>query len=337
VVDFAPASFTLFGGVGAGDGGLVTLGDTWTWDGSQWIQATIVSDASTGPTPRSGASVVTLGSSQYFYGGVAADGTYDFDFWQWDGVTWSQIFVPCPPKDSGLQCVPSARADAAVAALPGQPSADGGIVDELVLFGGRSPAGPIGTSPSQPSVFPQGDTWIYDQSTWTQVTPRTGSPPPRWGAAAFSLNGKVGIFGGTADGLTALADTWIWDGQAQTWTQVAVNAPAPSARGLASVASYGSATGPNVVLFGGTNGVTDLDDMWTWDGATWTQVTQAGPGPRSAAAMGTLGESLLLFGGLHAGVPLGDFWSWNGSTWQNLPRVSGNFPQARGGAGASGT
>jgi Galactose oxidase, central domain len=334
VVDFAPATLTLFGGVGnSGNGGLQTLGDTWTWDGSQWAQAVIVSDAMAGPTARSGAALTTLGSSQFFFGGVEGSGTYDADFWRWDGVTWSQIFVPCPPLDSGLGCFPFPRAYAAIAPLPNQPSSDGGTVNKLVLFGGRS----VSTSASGPAAFAEDDTWIFDGTRWTKADPRTGSPPARWGATAFGFNGKVVLFGGFAGDLTPLGDTWIWDDQAQTWTQVPTGATGPSARALAAAAPYGTAAGPDVLLFGGTDGPNDLDDTWTWNGTSWSQVMVPGPGARSSAAMGTLGETVFLFGGLRAGVPLGDFWSWNGSAWQDLPQVSGaSFPAARAGAGASG-
>jgi hypothetical protein len=334
VVDFAPATFTLFGGVGSGaSGGLETLGDTWTWDGSQWSQAVIVSDAMAGPTARSGASLVTLASSQYFFGGVEANGTCDGDLWRWDGVTWTQVVAACPPADSGIECSPAPRAYAAIAPLPNQPSSDGGTVNKLVVFGGRS----VGTGATAHEAFAQGDTWTFDGTSWTQVVPRTPSPPARWGATAFTFNGKVVLFGGISASLTPLGDTWIWDDQAQTWTQILQGATAPSARAWASQAPYGTATGPDVVLFGGTNGQQDFDDTWTWDGASWSQVAVPGPGARSSAAMGTLGESVFLFGGIRAGAPLGDFWSWNGSAWQLLPELSGaTFPSPRAGAGAGG-
>src|ERR1700761_9022281 len=49
---------------------------------------------------------------------------------------------------------------------------------------------------------------------------------------------------------------------------------APTARGADSIA-YDGSTG-NVVLFGGvTDGFLNLNDTWTWDGSTWTQVADA--------------------------------------------------------------
>jgi hypothetical protein len=345
-VDFAPQTFLLFGGLGGtgnvdlqpvsqGQGDRRTA-DTWSWDGTQWTQLQQVSEVNPGPAARSGTSVVTLNGSQYFFGGYEGRGKYDNDFWQWTGVAWSEVFWPDPfPEDSGKNFVPYPRSNAAVAVLRNQPKDGGGTVDKMLLFGGRSlSAPPPGDAGPPPTLFDQNDTWIWDGTTWNPITPKTGSPPARSGASAVGIGDKVVLFGGTS-GLEFLGDTWVWDDEAETWTQIQTGSSGPSPRTGAAAAMFATPNGPDAVLFGGTNGQ-DLDDTWLWDGSSWTQAPVPGPGARSDAALGPFGETLLLFGGFKAGVPLGDFWSWNGSTWQFLPNLSGTFPPPRGSAGASG-
>jgi len=55
-----------------------------------------------------------------------------------------------------------------------------------------------------------------------------------------------------------------------TWTRVSP-ATSPPVRDSASMA-YDSATG-SVVLFGGANGGSDLNDTWTFNGVTWTRLS----------------------------------------------------------------
>jgi hypothetical protein len=144
--------------------------------------------------------------------------------------------------------------------------------------------------------------------------------------------------------VTYFDDLWSFDGT--TWTQVetADASVGPAARASAALASLDG----SLVLFGGV-GATDtlLSDTWTWNGTTWTAVTNQGP-----TALGTSpgawsfapsGNSLLLFG--VAGF-LGDSgprtlagvtWSWNGSSWTQLassgPPGDGGFAAFQEGVG----
>ena len=81
---------------------------------------------------------------------------------------------------------------------------------QMVLFGGSQNS----------SSF--NDTWIFDtlNNTWTELTP-ISSPPARQAASmAFdSSSGQIILFGGSDNGST-LNDTWIFDIQANTWTEL---------------------------------------------------------------------------------------------------------------------
>jgi hypothetical protein len=74
------------------------------------------------------------------------------------------------------------------------------------------------------------------------------------------------------------------------------------------------------VLFGGqtdTSG-TPIGDTWTFDGATWTEITGAGPSARYAPAMATLGNVVVMFGGT-SGTLETDTWLFDGTKWALSP------------------
>jgi hypothetical protein len=110
-----------------------------------------------------------------------------------------------------------------------------------------------------------------------------------------------------------------------SWT--AVLAPtSPSPRTEVTLDSDGG----GALLFGGQYGpgVAAYNELWRFDGATWTQLTTSGPAPqprsRHAACFDPVRGKLVVFGGdaqyfngAGAGVPLGDTWEWDvaTSTW----------------------
>lgn len=118
----------------------------------------------------------------------------------------------------------------------------------IVLFGGRT-----GTTASS------SQTWAYDGTTWTLLTPST-SPGQRGNAALAPLPARGGIllFGGWNWNTSSyLADTWLLVGD--EWYSLAPS-PSPSAR-------YGnglSTEGAGVLLFGGYAS-TYLGDTWRID------------------------------------------------------------------------
>jgi hypothetical protein len=118
----------LFGG-DVGNGGTV-LGDTWEFDGTNWLQV-----ATAGPEPRFSHSMAydPLRRRVVLFGGVPSlYGPAFGDTWEWNGVAWSKS-----PATG-----PSPRA--------GHAMAFSGIAGNLLMFGG----GPNGGSPLN-------DTWEY--------------------------------------------------------------------------------------------------------------------------------------------------------------------------------
>jgi hypothetical protein len=115
-------------------------------------------------------------------------------------------------------------------------------------------------------------------------------------------------------------DTWSWDGT--NWIQL-FPATSPLAR-EAAVMAFDSATN-RLILFGGFDGIGNsgyLNDTWSWNGSTWTQLFPATSPPErvfSSLAFDTSAGQLILFGGTGiSDAPLNDTWSWNGTNWIQL-------------------
>ena len=180
-----------------------------------------------------------------------------------------------------------------------------------------------------------GDTWELQFGSWILASPLL-APAPRsdYAMAYDAARGRTVLFGGT-DGQQVYDDTWEWDGT--SWAPIAT-AVAPPPRTAASMVYDGQHH--RVLLFGGVvQGPTQVqaaDDLWQWDGKTWTRLAPAhSPGLRSGAAMAydsSRGVSVL-FGGSTAI----DTWEYglDPSTglddWKQVDLGTG--PSARNGAG----
>ncbi len=191
-----------------------------------------------------------------------------------------------------------------------------------VLFGGIA-APSNGTFPPPPAFA---DTWQWDGSAWTQLTPAISPPGLQGAGMAFdSARGRSILFGGVPSSGAPTAGTWEWDGSA--WTQLAFNA-APPARSFPAMA-FDSARG-RTVMFGGAGQGGELGDTWEFNGISWTQVFPASsPSPRFGAALAfdSIRNRMVLFGGHSNGVRLGDTWEWDGTTWTQLSTASGPYPR----------
>lgn len=219
-----------------------------------------------------------------------------------------------------------------VGATPSARSGHRMVYDEsrskVVLFGGMD---------TQNNFL--NDIWEWDtaSTTWTNVTPTSGSMPiPRanFGMAYDVANGIVLIYGGDIStqfsnvGMTG--DTWEWKGNTRTWTEK----PAST---IVFVGLWGAelAYDPNlqkVILFGGSPywGWPENPSTFVWDGSNWNLASSSGPIGRVRHAMATdvSRSKVVLFGGHHrlesgSSIRLQDTWEWNGSGWLLVsPQVS---------------
>jgi hypothetical protein len=93
--------------------------------------------------------------------------------------------------------------------------------------------------------------------------------------------------------------------------------------------AYDSATG-SVVLFGGANGGSDLNDTWTFNGVTWTRLSPStSPPARAYASMAydPATGKIVLFGGSGNSGDLSDTWTFDGTNWTELSTTAS--PPAR--------
>ena len=112
VADSATQDILLFGGANGATGEV--LGDTWTWDGKQWVKLA----PTTSPPPRQETTIAPFSrqGKSILLGGLGSSGTILNDAWQWDGTAWSAI------PSFGANCCSVAIDDG----------------NEVVVFGGGS-------------------------------------------------------------------------------------------------------------------------------------------------------------------------------------------------------
>ena len=253
----------LFGGFG--DNG--NLNDTWTFDGSNWTQVATPS----APPARNGAGMAFDGPSGklILFGGFNTN-KYLNDTWVWDGAnsTWSEAsMIHPPPHMTGSQ-------------LFSDP-----ITGGAMMFGGynsnrRVPAFSVTrrwTGNSWPELHPHtvpiprgwgtatldlsrhnviltggnGDTirtdntWSWDGTNWTWLTPATQVPRFIGGGSAFDPAAHAFVlFGGFND--DGSGQTWSWSGT--DWIQWT---PTNSLSAREGVGTAYDRTSHQVILFGG--------------------------------------------------------------------------------------
>jgi hypothetical protein len=213
------------------------------------------------------------------FGGLSSiDGTVKNQTWVFDGKAWTLK----TPANS-----PSARMGAAMTydASTGQ----------LLLFGGQ---------PCAASCAPVGDTWTWNGSTWTKLSPKASPAPDVDAAMAYDgATGLVTLVGGEQ----LLNQTWTWNGS--TWTE---RSPAtkPTAA-LSQLMAYDPAS--HLILLISPDGHT-----WTWDGTNWTErFPQAAPAGTLFGSMAydAATGNVVLF--VKSGSDSAQTWTWDdaGGTW----------------------
>lgn len=285
----ARGNVVMFGGiVDDGHGGNDYLGDTWTWDGTEWTEQS-PSDA---PSPRCcyGLAFDAAHREVVLFGG--SDGSSFSDTWTWDGTTWTERHPVHSPPES---CCDGMAYDAA----------RGRIV--LAISTG----------------FASGvNTWTWDGTDWTEEDPARGPDPRDYpGMAYHGARRHVVLFGGEAGHPKFRFyrdDTWVYNGRDWRLERPLAHPARRNRTGLAY-----DPLRRLVVLFGGNNNAAGyLGDTWTWDGRDWTRLSPAeSPLPREGAGMAwdRVRREVVLFGGRDAAGgglrELGDTWTWDGSTW----------------------
>lgn len=237
--------------------------------------------------------------------GALSNETWTYDF---NTNTWINM-KPMPP-------IPSTRSRHAMAYDSES--------DRVILFGGW-----VEVNYKQSN---NNETWAYDFDTniWTNMTPgQTTHPSARQthAMAYDSHSDRVILFGGeTGSGVILFGDTWAYDFNSNTWTNLSPIIR-PTNRSVHAMA-YDSES-DCIMLFGGNDGHF-MADTWAYNyvNNTWTRMLPATyPSHRTSAVMAYDSESdrTVLFGGRSVPNFENDTWAYdyNNNTWTNMtPRQS---------------
>lgn len=235
------------------------------------------------------------------------DTARDDETWEYDVAThiWTGPFLPA--------LRPSPRSD--------HRTTYDNITDRVILFGGSDGSA-------------RDDVWEYDANNHTWEGPFMPALRPEsrrhHGIAFDTVNGRSVVYGGwnTSD----LNDTWEYDSLTHTWAGPFTPSPSPGVRWLHSMA-FDASVG-KVIMFGGQDFTTKMDDTWHYDAATHTWDGAYLPTPKPSArssptlAYDSLRGKTLLMGG-YDGHYLDDVWEYDGNGSWAGPFTEALSPTAR--------
>ena len=285
----------LFGGSGNGD----VFNDTWAYDFNlnTWTDM----DPAVRPPPRYGHAMAYDSQSDrvILFSGYGLNGNYFDDTWAYDfnANKWTNKDpLPKPPMRYCHATAYDAQSD------------------RVILFGGDLAGG----------LF--NDTWAYDFNTnaWTDMAPGLSPPATLCDAMAYdSESDRVILFGGYVSGVGVSNDTWAYDFNTNTWTNLDPPAKPPVRYEHAMAYDSGS---DRLIMFGGAGSSGYFNDTWAYDfnKNTWTNAS-ASPSARYSHAMvyDSQTDRVILFGGYSVGPGSGylnDTWAYdfNTNAWTSM-------------------
>jgi cysteine-rich repeat protein len=326
----------VFGGL---DENSMPLGDTWTWNGTDWKQASPTES----PSPREAAMAYDPVRGVIVMVGAPPTSS-SYETWEFDGTTWQQKATGMAAPPAGGSPPTSLAFDAVSARIlalgtSSTSSWDGttwtslgqqlpGVYNgaslaenpdgRVTLFGGQYDTCPVGTSCFTQDFANRDQTFEWTDTGWSEQL--LDAPEPRsFACAALDTRRRVVVVVGGKIGATALQQTLEYDGF--RWTKFA-GAPWSSGRYFASIA-YDEAR-DQMVVFGGADAETVPvvnAETWVRTGTGWANPTVVpSPPARVEAAMAydRKQHQVVLFGGGDAavnGVTFNDTWVWDGTTW----------------------
>ncbi|MBN8656391.1 MAG: hypothetical protein J0M11_11685 [Anaerolineae bacterium] len=258
-----------------------------------------------------------FGGIEVTYNDSGKQQTWSANTWKWDGKKWEQLV---------LQNSPIAREKHAMAYDENR--------DEIVLFGGSSNG----------NVY--NDTWIWTGETWVEKKPEHVPSIRCCHAMAYDpIRKGVILYGGWNGKQLFYDETWLWDGEDWTmldyfspymsghtlvqnpqketiisiqtshqgtweltsdgWLDLALPSPPSRSDGRAD---FGD---DRIVLFGGGQNLTQLNDTWVFQDNTWLQLfLHDRPSARAGHILfyDQVRESFIVFGGSNETGILGDTW-----------------------------
>jgi len=229
---------------------------------------------------------------QVFFGGETIAGERLEDLWEYDPIAGLQRLDPRPDEITSNTPGPRAHLGAYAARGLAPIGFHGGFGDDATPWR-------LGTDGSA-------------SPPWIERTLRTAAPfTPRQDAVHFGSRCGEGMFSGF-DGTAVANTTYMLDCAVSglrdcEWSALGESGPRPAAR---SAAAAGTTTVGDLLVFGGSNGTTVLDDLWLLDTcppASWAELSPSGDSPEARShhtltdASSASGFMLLLVGGRAAG------------------------------------
>ncbi len=306
------AMMVLFGGVNSGGGG-GQFGDTWEYDGTNWVQR-----STSGPSAREWPALGydPVQQRTVLFGGSNSSALADT--WEWNSVagTWTQEFS-----------TPPAPAPRVMKNLVFDP-----VRQQLVMLGGYASG----------QYF--AEEWTYTGSTWSRVLGTVPAGRVSHSAVWDSARGHMLVFGGESASASRLDELWAGVNpkepmfSSHSWRPIAgTRTPGP----LSAYVMQWLDADDAAFLYGGDDGTQRLNRMWLWTGAAWGEIALRSlpsdiPSPRSLSASavrtymdGSIEHSeLYMFGGVtSSGVSTNEFWVFTDGMWIPLSVPGG--PSAR--------
>lgn len=151
-------------------------------------------------------------------------------------------------------------------------------------------------------------TFVFNTKTleFAKLDTKGVTPAPRYGHSAVLYENQMIVFGGYDNEGGKSNELFILDLTTNTWNQVAMTEQGwPDARYNHQAVLMKHKKKPVMIVFGGTNGTTPLNDVLSFDlnTKTWTEVKVKGdiPEPRTGFAMVQIdSENVLVHGGQNA-------------------------------------
>lgn len=270
----------------------LSLGDTWEWNGTDWIERSPTGPL---PPPRGGAAMTfdSVRERVLMFGGYDNTRGELEDFWEWDGQSWTPIERMTHPRGT---LRPAMVFDATRGHANLYRGDSDGSLFELYEWNGIQWTPTFSSSLPAPQEHPtpqghpamafhaaynqtfviggasQPGTWFWEQSRWWALSIPSPNRFLDGNMAYDKLRARLVYVGGVSDDVPpAFSGTWVYDGN--RWVDLGSSTGPYRRSGVAM--AYVDAL-QEVVVFGGRSenagGETERhDDLWSWDGSTWRE------------------------------------------------------------------
>ncbi|MFW9767874.1 MAG: kelch repeat-containing protein [Candidatus Thorarchaeota archaeon] len=202
-------------------------------------------------------------------------------------------------------------------------SAPRAMVDPSLVFDNESDVAILFGGAAEGNRYNETWSYRYDTDTWTNKSPSVAPPARAFAQMAYdSKSDRVILYSGAVDVDEHLNDTWSYDYNTNTWTNLHPPVMPPLRRYGAMAYDVES---DRIILFGGvlaTTGTTGDTWAFDYDTNTWENMEpSSAPSSRFYSVMAYDSESdrIILFSGCYPDV-FTDTWAYdyNTNTWENM-------------------